>query len=166
MPDFSALMYKEAGQDNLLSGGFEGARVKWTTTTTWGPLPSVYKKVRTHSGVTLNVPYMFGVTADYPCGYTAAIATNILTNIIIFPETHASAGYFEGCVAGYYASVASSGLTAGMGLECINSGVTAIDSGVTAPLRTSADFAIALAATASSKTAIWMYGDAIEVKSS
>lgn len=166
MADFSSMLHV-AGLPNLLSGDYEGTRVEWTNTTTWGSLPSILKRVRTHGTVTVGIPYIFGPTASYPCGLTAAAATNFKTNIIVFKETHSSAGYYEGVVAGYFADAVTNGsVTSGNGLEVINSGVAFIPDGSTPPVQTINCCAVALETDTGTSGDIWLLGIPVDLAAS
>lgn len=160
MADYSHLLVGHATMPNQLSGATEAPRIeKWTDTTTWGNLPTVVKKVRTHGAVTANIPYMFGPTSTYPCGLTAVPATNPKTNIIVFEEAHAAAGYYEGVVAGYVVSAVTSGTVAANDcMQVINAGVSFIDDGANAPVQTADTCAIALTAAVANVTPILMSG--------
>lgn len=168
---FSNLLYESPslGIPNTLNSRYElETRKIWTTTTTWGPLPSILLRARTHDAVVLKVPYAvaFG-DATYPGGLTAAPATSTLALIWIAQEVHAAAGYFWGFVAGYVPdAVTTAAVPAGSSVEVINAGVSVIDEAVDFPLRGSSSIGFAMDAAASSVVDVWMYGESIEIASS
>jgi len=157
------------GIPNTLNARYElETRKIWTTTSTWGPLPSILVRCRTPGGVTLKVPYMVGFgDATYPGGLTAAAATSTLAQIVIADATHSAAGYFWFYVAGYCPdAVTTAAVPSGSSVEVINAGVSVIDEAVDYPLRGSSSIGFAMDVGASSVVDVWMYGDVIEIASS
>jgi len=165
---FSIFDRPHLGVPNTLNNRFElESHYSYTDTTTWGPLPSVALRVRTHGTTTVGVPYAvaFG-SATYPGGLTAACATSALALIWIASATNSAAGYRWGRVAGYVHDAVSSGaIPAGSSVEVINAGVAVIDEAIDFPLRGSSSIGFAMDAAASNVVDLWMYGESIEIAS-
>jgi hypothetical protein len=169
MADYSGLLAAvQAGLSNFMDAGFPGCRTVWTETTTWGNLPSIVKRVRTHDAVTVGIPYVLGATPTYPFGLTQAppAGADYQKNICFPVETHTAAGYFDVIVAGYVKDAVTGDVTSGQALQFIINGVSLISDGATAPLRTTDCCAIALENDDSYATDVWLLGSPASIAAS
>lgn len=130
----------------------------------WGGLPSWKMHVYTHGALTVGVPYVIGFTAAYPMGLTSVPATNFNCIVGIAPRTTTAASWEELTVMGLCLdAVTTAAVPADSSVEVINAGVSVIDDGSNAPLKTANSLAVALEAGAGDTVDIMMYGTVVDI---